>query len=274
MPEKVIDIPGVGPTAFPDSMSEQEINAAATRAYQEANPGKKQPPVKSWADTAVDALPAVAGVAGAALGGAGGTAFGMGFGGIPGAAGGAALGTGAGEAAKQLINRVRGAEAPSTSGEAAADIAVPAASAAAGTAALGYGLPAAANVTARLATNPDVAKTVGTVARTAVTLGALGHGIKTGNISEIVAAPIAGWQAGKGGYFLGKGAQSLAAPVASILASVAPYAQSLATIGGSAPAPLAEMLAGKVRQGIEALMHYGLSREDAVKAISDQTIRR
>ena len=126
MAEKVIDIPGVGPTAFPDSMSEQEINAAATRAYQDANPGKKQPPVKSWVDTAVNAIPSVMGTAGAITGGIGGTAFGLGFGGVPGAAGGAALGTATGEAAKQLINRARGAEVPATSGEAAADIAIPA----------------------------------------------------------------------------------------------------------------------------------------------------
>jgi hypothetical protein len=69
MPDKVIDIPGVGPTAFPDSMSDQEINAAATRVYQDANPGKKQPPVTSWAGTSVpaaaisQALPSVANVA-------------------------------------------------------------------------------------------------------------------------------------------------------------------------------------------------------------------
>ena len=139
MAEKVIDIPGVGPTAFPDSMSEQEINAAATRAYQDANPGKKQPPVKSWVDTAVNAIPSVMGTAGAITGGIGGTAYGLGFGGVPGAAGGAALGTATGEAAKQLINRARGAEVPATSGEAAADIAIPATIAGVSTGVIGVG---------------------------------------------------------------------------------------------------------------------------------------
>jgi hypothetical protein len=71
---------------------------------------------------AVDALPAVTGGAGGLIGGLGGTAFGFGFGGIPGGVGGAALGGAAGEAAKQLINRMRGVEAPATAGEAAMNI--------------------------------------------------------------------------------------------------------------------------------------------------------
>ncbi len=45
-----MDIPGVGVTAFPDSMTKAQINAAATRVYQDANPGKKQPPVTSWTE--------------------------------------------------------------------------------------------------------------------------------------------------------------------------------------------------------------------------------
>lgn len=54
MPEKVIDIPGVGPTAFPDSMTDAQINAASTRLYQNANVGKKQPPVTSWTEAPSD----------------------------------------------------------------------------------------------------------------------------------------------------------------------------------------------------------------------------
>lgn len=123
MPDKVIDIPGHGQIAFPDSMSDAQINAAATKLYQDANPGKKQPPVRSWMDTAVDWLPAVGGAAGGLIGGIGGTVAGVGVGGVPGSIGGAALGGAAGEAAKQLVNRVRGAEAPSSSLEAAGDIA-------------------------------------------------------------------------------------------------------------------------------------------------------
>ena len=36
---------------FPDSMTEAQINAAATRLYKGANPGAKQPPVTSWTDS-------------------------------------------------------------------------------------------------------------------------------------------------------------------------------------------------------------------------------
>jgi hypothetical protein len=165
-------------------------------------------------------------------------------------------------------------------------------------------VPAMAKAAAEVATNPNVPRMAGTVARTATTLGALGHGAYTGNLSEIVAAPLAGWQAGKGGYFLGKGLQAVARPVAAVLDAVAPFAQSLATIGGaqsfldlaqmanpkrtdigtlgvSVGAPRSEadkaahpalvnMLAGKVQDGIAALMQYGLSRVDAVKAITDR----
>jgi hypothetical protein len=46
--DKTIDIPGIGPVDFPDSMSDAQMNAAATRLYQNANVGKKQPPVTSW----------------------------------------------------------------------------------------------------------------------------------------------------------------------------------------------------------------------------------
>lgn len=137
MPDQVIDIPGVGVTSFPESMSADQINAAAARLYANANPEKKQPAARTWTDTAVDAIPGLAGLAGAAIGGAGGTVAGMGIGGIPGAAGGAAVGTAGGEALKQLINRARGSDAPSTMGEAATGIAVPALEAGATTAALG-----------------------------------------------------------------------------------------------------------------------------------------
>lgn len=122
MPDKVIDIPGHGSIAFPDTMSDAQINAAATKLYQDANPTKKQPPVKSWVDTAVDWLPSVAGAAGGLIGGIGGTVGGAVVGGAPGAIGGAALGGAAGEAAKQLINRARGADVPPTATAAAAGI--------------------------------------------------------------------------------------------------------------------------------------------------------
>lgn len=78
---------------------------------------------KTWTDRAVDLLPAAGGALGGIVGGIGGTAFGMGVGGVPGAIGGATLGGGAGEAAKELINRLRGADAPATSSDAALNIA-------------------------------------------------------------------------------------------------------------------------------------------------------
>jgi hypothetical protein len=123
MPDKVIDIPGYGQVAFPDSMSEADINAAAGKLYKEKNPDHPPPdPKHSWIDTAVDWLPAAGGAAGGIIGGIGGTVAGMGVGGVPGAIGGAALGGGAGEAAKQLINRARGAGGPSTPAQAATSI--------------------------------------------------------------------------------------------------------------------------------------------------------
>lgn len=68
MADTQIDIPGVGPIAFPDSMTEAQINAAATRLYQNANVGKKQPPVTSWTSPGMDAAAAGAVLPGAARG--------------------------------------------------------------------------------------------------------------------------------------------------------------------------------------------------------------
>ncbi len=110
--------------------------SSALNAIPAAN-APNAPKARTWTDVAVDAIPAVTGTAGAILGGTTGTAFGMGLGGLPGVAGGAALGTAAGEALKQGINRYRGAHAPATPGEAAAQIAIPAAIAGVSTGALG-----------------------------------------------------------------------------------------------------------------------------------------
>lgn len=124
MPDKVIDIPGYGQVAFPDSMTPDEMNAAAAKLYKEKNPNHPPPdPKHSWVDTAVDWLPAVGGAAGGLIGAAGGTVAGFGVGGVPGAVGGAAVGGAAGEAAKQLINRVRGQGGPATPSKAAGAIA-------------------------------------------------------------------------------------------------------------------------------------------------------
>lgn len=60
MADKVIDIPGVGPIEFPDSMTDAQVNAAATRLYQDKNPGAKQPPVTNWSDSSALTLAASA----------------------------------------------------------------------------------------------------------------------------------------------------------------------------------------------------------------------
>lgn len=119
MPDKIIEIPNVGRIAFPDSMTPDQINAAAAKLYAEKNPSHPPPdPKHSWVDTAVDWLPTVGGVAGGVIGGIGGTVGGMGVGGVPGAVGGATLGGAAGEAAKQLINDARGKPVPMMGGAA------------------------------------------------------------------------------------------------------------------------------------------------------------
>lgn len=137
MPEKQTVIFEGKPNVFPADFTEAEISAALG-AIPAAN-AAAAPKAKTWtwADAAVNAIPAVAGTAGAVIGGMGGSVLGMGVGGVPGAAGGAAVGTAGGEALKQLVNRARGAEAPTTMGQAASQIAVPAAEAAVTTGALG-----------------------------------------------------------------------------------------------------------------------------------------
>src|SRR6185369_15588865 len=113
MPDKIIEIPNVGRIAFPESMSADEINAAAGKLYREKNPDHPPPdPKHSWIDTAVEWLPTAGGMAGGIIGGIGGTVAGMGVGGVPGAIGGAALGGAAGEAARQVINELRGGKVP------------------------------------------------------------------------------------------------------------------------------------------------------------------
>lgn len=123
---------------FPADATDAEISAALNAPAATKAPETTKS--RTWTDVAVDSIPAVAGTAGAIIGGIGAAATTIpfaGVGGIPGAAGGAAVGTAGGEALKQLINRARGAEAPSTAGEAAAQIAVPAAEAGLSTATLG-----------------------------------------------------------------------------------------------------------------------------------------
>jgi hypothetical protein len=94
----------------------------ARKGQKPSTPTAPTPPERSWTDAAVGALPAVGGALGGIVGGIGGTVGGFGVGGVPGAVGGAAIGGAGGEAAKQLINRMRGAEAPATPLQAASGI--------------------------------------------------------------------------------------------------------------------------------------------------------
>ncbi len=91
-PDRLIEIPDVGNIAFPSSMTDAQINAAATRLYKEKHPEKKQPPVTSWVDTAVDwAKPSTGGTLGGMVGGMAGGKIG------------AAIGGAAGQGYQQLI---------------------------------------------------------------------------------------------------------------------------------------------------------------------------
>ena len=104
---------------FPDDMPLAQIEAEAARL---SKPQATSEP-RTWADTASDLLPTAGGMAGGIMGGIGGTVAGFGVGGVPGAVGGAALGGAAGESLRQIIDRLRGAEAPETPMEAFSGIA-------------------------------------------------------------------------------------------------------------------------------------------------------
>src|SRR4029453_11058693 len=78
MPDKIIEIPNVGRIAFPDTMTADEMNAAATKLYREKNPDQPPPaPAHSWVDTAVDWLPAAGATGGGIIGGIGGAGGGV-----------------------------------------------------------------------------------------------------------------------------------------------------------------------------------------------------
>ena len=121
MPEKVIEIPGIGSVAFPDSMTEDQVNAAAATAYKAGQSAKPEEGdqllanIKNIGGKVVEWLPtiggAVGGVAGAAVGGP------------PGAIAGAALGGAGGKGWQDLINFFRDEPTPKTAGEAVKGIA-------------------------------------------------------------------------------------------------------------------------------------------------------
>lgn len=217
MADTQIDIPGVGPVAFPDSMSEAQINAAATRLYQNANVGKKQPPVTSWTSPGMDA------------------------------------------------------------------------------AAVGRGVPVAADAAMELATNPAVPRAAAAVGRVAGAVAPAGAALAAGNPGEAIAlganAGKTAWAGGGVGWKLGKLAQKAAAPlnaeglgVAGILQNVAPYAQALSTIGGAQGVNDLAQMAEPKRRDIGVLgvgpsvktgaipdtpKLVGMAVEDAVRSLTD-----
>jgi hypothetical protein len=272
MPDQVIDIPGIGPTSFPDSMTDAQVNAAATRLYQNANVGKKQPPVTSWTDAAVKALPAVGAAAGGIIGGIGGTVAGMGVGGVPGAAGGAGVGGAAGEAAKQLINRARGAQAPQTASDAALAIGKEGAIDAASTGAMGaLGsklVPAATTGLMDFGTSPTAKQTGATIGKViggvaAPAIGAYEAGAP-GLIAGLVGAAQGAWTGGKTGWFTAKLAQDAARPIANIL--------SKAT--GATTAAIAESLSGlTLGHAVAALIGAGVPTGEAVRTVANAQVK-
>lgn len=83
------------------------------------------------------------------------------------------------------------------------------------------------------AKSPTAAKTAGTLARAGTTIGGIVHGVATGNAPEVIMSPIAGWQAGKGGYWLAKGAQGAAGATADAISKASSVAGPvLGTLSG------------------------------------------
>jgi hypothetical protein len=94
------------------------------------------------------------------------------------------------------------------------------------------GIPAAADALMSFGTSPTAAKTIGGIARGGTTLAAAAHGIYSGSPSQVLAAPMEGWAAGKGGYFLGRAMQGVARPVSTALDAAAPVAKILGRLSG------------------------------------------
>lgn len=92
--------------------------------------------------------------------------------------------------------------------------------------------PKAAWELMRFGTSPTAAKTGGAIANAATTLAAAGHGVMTGNPSQIIAAPLEGWAAGKGGYFGTKALQGAARTGAAVLEKAAPVLDAAGIVQG------------------------------------------
>ncbi len=88
------------------------------------------------------------------------------------------------------------------------------------------GFGPAANLAERFGTNPNAAKLASTGANALTTVGGVLKGALSGNATEVLAAPTAGWAAGKGAYWLTKGAQAAARPVASGMDAAKPFTKA------------------------------------------------
>ena len=112
-PDITVDIPGVGAVNFPDTMKPEEIDAAAKRLHDEANPPESLG--RRVGRAALDTLPGIGGIVGGVLS----TPETLGAGTIPGAA----IGVGAGQGLRDLIGHYTGLDAPTTPVEKAGNIA-------------------------------------------------------------------------------------------------------------------------------------------------------
>lgn len=93
------------------------------------------------------------------------------------------------------------------------------------------------------ATSPTAPKTLSGIANGLVTTGGVVKGVMSGNASQVLAAPMEGWAAGKGAYWLGRNLQSVATPIAKAAEAAAPFAQTMSTLSGaSGVGDLAQMV--------------------------------
>lgn len=105
------------------------------------------------------------------------------------------------------------------------------------------GVPAAANIAARVATSPTLPQTAATIGRVTgaiapMVAGGYEYGLP-GFMSGAVGAAKGSWAGGKTGYFTGKLIQKAALPVAKGLEAIAPAASALS--GASGVGDLAQM---------------------------------
>lgn len=136
-----------------------------------------------------------------------------------------------------------------------------------------HAAPHLAQAAETFATSPVAAKTVGAITRGATMLGTVAHGLTSGNLSEVLSAPVVGWGAGKGGYWLTQHAQTLVAPLADALNKITPYLTKAAPYLDLASASQAEASVGQKLNAFADAMQYlidvkGLTPSAALKQVS------